>query len=287
MVAEREIKKYQILEKLHWHLYMGFSKDEKNRENRYYLDELSIIEKRHYRELTKILGSKCEVSKTYVKFLMRLGKILGIRFAVKYVERKENKIKKEIIRLYNESNLPVPDLFLENDMEKEIINKLYDEKLLYVSAIVLGMNDALVEFSGALAGYTLAIQNTELIGVIGVITGIAAALSMSIAEYMSIKEDENSHLNCKKAAIYTGVAYIVAVSMLVFPYFLNINRFFSLGLTVCVDIFLVFIFNYYIVITTEGKLWEKFSKMTLIVLSVAFISFIIGYLAQIFLGVKI
>ncbi|MGL4402697.1 MAG: VIT1/CCC1 transporter family protein [Fusobacteriaceae bacterium] len=287
MIAEKEIKKYQALEKLHWNLYIGFSRNEKNRENRSLLDELSIIEKRHYKELTKILGSGCEISKIYLNFLIRLGRILGIRFVIKYVEKKENNVKEKIIYLYKKNNIPIPELFLENDMEKEVINRLYDEKLLYVSAILLGMNDALVEFSGALAGYTLAIQNTRAIGVIGMITGIAAALSMSIAEYMAIKEDLKSHLNCNKAAVYTGIAYIIAVTLLVSPYFFEINRFFSLGLTVSVDIFLVFIFNYYIAITTEGKLWEKFSRMTIIVLSVAFISFAVGYLAQIFLGMKI
>ncbi|MGL4254093.1 MAG: VIT1/CCC1 transporter family protein [Fusobacteriaceae bacterium] len=287
MIAEKEVKKYQALEKLHWNLYIGFSQNEKRGENKAILEELSIIEKRHYRELTKILGSECEISRAYLKFLIKLGKVLGIRFVIKYVERKENRVKGKIISLYKGEKKAVPELFMENDTEKEAINKLYDEKLLYVSAILLGMNDAMVEFSGALAGYTLAIEDTKMIGVIGMITGIAAALSMSIAEYMAVKEDEKSHLKCNRAAVYTGIAYIIAVSLLVFPYFLEINRFFSLGLMVSVDVFLVFIFNYYVAITTEVNLWKKFSRMTLIVLSVAFISFIIGYLAQIFLGVKI
>ena len=44
--------------------------------------------------------------------------------------------------------------------------------------MVLGMNDAMVEMTGTLAGLTLAMQNTRLIALSGLITGIAATLSM-------------------------------------------------------------------------------------------------------------
>lgn len=287
MIAEKEIREYQYLEKLHWNLYLGFTKIAKNFKNKPLLEELSIIEKRHYEELTHILGSECKTSRFRLRFFVRLGRILGIRFVIKYVEQQENRVKDKIISIFKENNERIPSIFLENDMEKELIDKLHDEKLLYVSAILLGMNDALVEFSGALAGYTLAVANSKMIAIIGMITGIAAALSMSIAEYLAIKEDKNSHLNCTRAAIYTGIAYIIAVSLLISPYFLDVNRFVSLALMVFVDIFLVFIFNYYISVTTDEKLWEKFSRMASIVLIVAFISFMIGYLVQLFFGIQI
>ena len=60
--------------------------------------------------------------------------------------------------------------------------------------MVLGLNDALVEFTGALAGYTFALQNTLLVAMTGLITGVAASLSMATSEYLSTKSEENAKI---------------------------------------------------------------------------------------------
>ena len=52
-----------------------------------------------------------------------------------------------------------------------------------MGSVVLGLNDALVEFVGMLAGLTFALQNTQIIAVAGLITGVAASLSMGSSEY--------------------------------------------------------------------------------------------------------
>ena len=39
---------------------------------------------------------------------------------------------------------------------------LDEERLRYIGSVVLGLNDALIELTGALAGLTLALQNTQL-----------------------------------------------------------------------------------------------------------------------------
>jgi VIT1/CCC1 family predicted Fe2+/Mn2+ transporter len=77
--------------------------------------------------------------------------------------------------------------------------------------VVLGLNDALVEFTGALAGFTLALSNAHLIALTGSITGIAAALSMASSEYLSTKSEEGDSKHPVKAAVYTGIAYIITV----------------------------------------------------------------------------
>ena len=45
--------------------------------------------------------------------------------------------------------------------------------------MVLGLNDALVELTGTIAGLTFVLTNTTLIAMAGIITGIAATLSMA------------------------------------------------------------------------------------------------------------
>ena len=44
---------------------------------------------------------------------------------------------------------------------------LDEERLHYIGAMVLGLNDALVELTGSLAGFTFAMQNTKIIALSG------------------------------------------------------------------------------------------------------------------------
>ena len=71
----------------------------------------------------------------------------------------------------------------EANHERELIAMIDEERLKYVGSVVLGLNDALVEFTGTLAGLTFAIQNSQIIAVAGLITGVAASLSMAASEY--------------------------------------------------------------------------------------------------------
>ncbi|NIW10536.1 MAG: rubrerythrin family protein, partial [Gammaproteobacteria bacterium] len=49
----------------------------------------------------------------------------------------------------------------EDEHEKQLIDLIDEERLKYTGDIVRGMNVALVELTGALAGLTLAIPNTR------------------------------------------------------------------------------------------------------------------------------
>ncbi len=124
--------------------------------------------------------------------------------------------------------------------EKMLIDMIDEERIGYIGSMVLGLNDALVELTGALAGLSFAIQNTRIIGFIGLITGISAAMSMSASEYLS-KKSEKGKKSPLKASFYTGIAYILTVLMLVLPYFLIEKYYFALLGTLIVGIFVIFI----------------------------------------------
>jgi VIT1/CCC1 family predicted Fe2+/Mn2+ transporter len=65
----------------------------------------------------------------------------------------------------------------------------------------------------------------------GLITGIAASLSMSASEYLSTRTEEDHTKHPVKAALYTGVAYVFTVALLIAPYLVLNNSFVSLGLS--------------------------------------------------------
>ena len=84
---------------------------------------------------------------------------------------------------------------------------LDEERLQYVGSVVLGMNDALVELTGSLAGFTFAMQNTRLIALAGLIIGISATFSMASSEFLSVKSEGRT--DALKSCLYTGIAYLL------------------------------------------------------------------------------
>jgi VIT1/CCC1 family predicted Fe2+/Mn2+ transporter len=150
----------------------------------------------------------------------------------------------------------------------------------------LGLNDALVELTATLAGFTLALQNTRLIGIVGLITGIAAAMSMAASEYLATK-GEHTKKDPIKASVYTGVSYIVTVALLVLPYFLFKNVFLSLGLAISFSLLIILIFTFYVSVAKALDFKKRFTEMAVLSLSIAGITFFIGMAIKRIFGVNI
>lgn len=151
----------------------------------------------------------------------------------------------------------------------------------YSGAIVLGLNDALVEMTGALAGLTFALKDPKIIAITGLITGLAASLSMAASEYLSVREDsiEKTKSNKKsslKKAFYTGVTYMLAVLVLISPYILLDNVYLSLIITLLLALCLIALYT--LTISKENKIppWKRFVQMAAITLAISIISFLVG-----------
>lgn len=142
----------------------------------------------------------------------------------------------------------------------------------YNGAVVLGLNDALVELSGALVGFTFALSEPKTIAIVGLITGFAAALSMAASEYLSAKEDKIRRP--VKAATYTGIAYIIAVLILVSPYFILKNAYLSTAIMFLFVIAIIAGFTKYDSYMHKEKFSKKFIEMFAITLTVSIISFL-------------
>ncbi len=156
----------------------------------------------------------------------------------------------------------------------------------YLGSIVLGLNDALVELTGVLAGLTLALQSSKLIVVAGLITGVAASLSMAGSEYLSTKAEGNGG-RAGKSAFYTGFAYILTVLFLIFPYLLLSNVYYSLVWTLINAVIVIFAFTYYVSIEKGESFKHRFLEMLAISGGVTLISFGFGYLIRLYFGVVV
>ena len=170
--------------------------------------------------------------------------------------------------------------------EKELYNMLDEERLHYIGAMVLGLNDALVELTGAIAGVTFALANTRLVALTGIITGVSATFSMAASNYLAERADNNP--KALKSSIYTGMAYLVTVALLVLPYLLFPIHMYVAAFAVMIAtvIFIIMFFNYYISVAKEEKFFKNFATMAGISLTVAVVSNIIGLLAKELLGIE-
>lgn len=148
----------------------------------------------------------------------------------------------------------------------------------YNGAVVLGLNDALVEISGALVGLSFAFADTKLISTVGSITGFAAALSMAASEYLSAKEDKKK--NPLRASIYTGITYMLAVLILVTPYFIFTNVYIATGIMFISIIGMIALYTGYTSSINHTSFKSKFFEMFSITLVVSVISFLFGMLVK-------
>lgn len=172
-------------------------------------------------------------------------------------------------------------------MHEEKLISMLDEELLHsIGSIVLGLNDALVELTGALAGLTLALQDGALIALTGSITGFAAALSNGASEYLSTKTGQTSK-HPLRAALYTGSTYLITVILLILPYMILRNFYLSLALTLGIAVLIIAFFNYYVSVAQDEPFGRRFLEMALISLGVAGVSFLVGYLIRTFLDVDV
>jgi VIT1/CCC1 family predicted Fe2+/Mn2+ transporter len=254
--------------------------------NKAVLERISADELGHYEFLKKLTGKDVPPHPLRVWWYYLLARILGLTFSVKLMESGEGSAQ-ELYQKLGEREPAVLVLIPDEGVhEKELIEMIDEERLLYVGALVLGLNDALVELTGTLAGLTLALQDTRLIALAGLITGIAASLSMAASEYLSTKS-EGGRLNPVKASAYTGVAYLITVFLLIAPYLLLTDYRVSFIATLIFAILVIAIFTFYISVSRNLSFKRRFTEMAAISLGVALVSFIFGALIRILLNVSL
>jgi VIT1/CCC1 family predicted Fe2+/Mn2+ transporter len=283
--TEKLIREAQEAEITEHHIYKRLAGLSKHPGNRKVLEEIADSELQHYRFWKAHTGKEVEPSGLRVWFYSTVARLFGLSFGLRLMEAGEDLAQET----YNEIAREIPEVERiekdESEHEQKLMEMIDEERLQYVSSIVLGLNDALVELTGALAGLTLALQNTRLVAITGLVTGIAAALSMGGSEYLATKAEEGGK-DPLKASLYTGVAYLVAVAILITPFMVLPNIFASLGWTLANAILIILFFTYYISVAKGYSFRRRFGEMAAISLGVAVISFFIGLAVRHFFGME-
>ena len=274
-------QKTEITEHL---VYLNIAKSIKDENNRRIVEKIGADEKRHYDIWKGYTGKEVQPNRFLVALYTIITRIFGLTFGLKLMERGEERAQvnyEQIVEEIPEAQAVIHD---EDTHEEELLNMLDEEALVYAGSVVLGLNDALVELTGALAGLTLAFRDVNTIALSGLVTGIAASLSMAASEYLSTGSEETEK-NPIRAAIYTGIAYVVTVALLILPFLILNNAYIALAISVTTSVAIIALFNFYISVAKDLPFAHRFFEMAGLSLGVATFSFLVGYVLSNVFGV--
>lgn len=268
-------------------IYERMAKGEKNPANKATLTEIAAQEREHAAVWQRYSGQTVGPNRLKVIWYAILWRLLGYTFVIKLMENDESFTAGEYALLAAE--IPeARDIIREEEAhEAKLHDMLDEERLHYVGAMVLGLNDALVELTGTIAGLTFALGDNRLVALAGIITGISATLSMAASNYLAERADGNA--DAFKSCLYTGVAYLITVILLVLPYLLFPPHMYlgALASMLATVILIILFFNYYISVAKSLPFLKRFGEMACISLGVAVVSFFIGLAAKALLGVEL
>ena len=281
------IKKMQQSELTESYIYEAISQFAKGDENKKVLKRLSEEERAHYEIWKSYTGIEMKPEKFKIFKYKMMARIFGFTFAVKLMERGEENAQDEYKLLASEVEESVVIGQQEEEHEKALLDMLDEERLQYVGSMVLGLNDALVELTGSLAGFTFAMQNTGLIALSGLIIGISATFSMASSEFLAARSEGRD--DAFKSCTYTGAAYLITVVLLIAPYLLlaTDQYMIALGVMLAIVVLIIAGFTYYTSVAQDLPFRSRFLEMAIISVGVAVVSFFVGILAKQFLGVDL
>ncbi|HAF62123.1 MAG TPA: rubrerythrin family protein [Anaerolineaceae bacterium] len=269
-----------------YYTYLKLAEAVKDEHNAQVIKRIAQEEMKHYQVWQRYTETESKPNSLRIRFYFWLSKIFGLTFGIKLMEQGEEKAQEKYSELLDTIPEAAQILAEEEQHEDELLEMLDEESLKYAGSVVLGLNDALVELTGALAGLTFALKNTNLIALTGLITGISAAFSMAASEYLSSKSEGGDKVPIK-SALYTGLAYILTVTILILPYLIASNYYVSLIWTIANAILIIAIFNFYISVAKGLNFKKRFLEMSAISLGVALFSFIVGNIVSKVFGVNV
>ncbi len=285
-------RKYCIDEYVDYEIYKYLAEREKSERLKQILQQLSKDEYEHYLFWKKILGEDCrtEVSERKLKLIHLMRKTMGLTFTLKWLERHEEEVVKE----YKEYMKYIEDEETRKELERiiadeekhenNLIGSIEETIVRYLSFIVLGLADAIVEITGVHAGFLGATSVTVMAGIAGLIVGLSAAISMASAAYLQAKSDPSR--DPVKSAIMTGLGYVGAVVILAAPYFLVSSMIVAFVISVIMGALLIAVFTFYSSIVFDRPFMREFIESTGLMLVTAFAAYLFGDIIGTHFGIR-
>ncbi len=272
-------------------VYLALSRFEKNEKFKEALKGLGEMEHAHFEFWKKYApDTRPRVSRLRVYFIELLRILLGLTFTMKFLERHED----AVIRRYKqvEGSIPAEDrarfdtmVADEEQHENYLMGGIGEDRVKYMSFIVLGLADAVVEIAGIHAGSLGIYRRTELAGLAGIVAGMAASIAMASAAYAQAQQGFAG--SASKSAVYTGVSYLITAVLLALPYFLTGAQLAALVASLAVGMVLVALITYYDTVVSGRAFKRQFLELGGIILGATGALYLVGTLIGSLLGLTI
>jgi VIT1/CCC1 family predicted Fe2+/Mn2+ transporter len=279
--AKDELTDYVIYSKL------SESERKKNTSFKKILERLADMEYEHYTFWSTYNSEKPSVSAFKIRLMKLLRKVLGVTFTVRYLEKSElksvNKYR-EIMNLFPPTGKKVLDqIIADEERHQREFNRHFKGRINYISFIVLGLADALVEIAGIHAGALGIYNSTEVAGLAGIVAGAAASIAMASAAYAQAKTGFKG--SAAISAIYTGISYFITAVFLATPYFLTRIMLTALIVSLIVGVVLIGIITYFGSIVSGTVFRRDFAEVTGIMFGAASALYLLGLTIRHFTGI--
>ncbi len=281
-IAQKEYRNYII--------FTDLARTESNDEYKQTLTELADFEEAHYLFWQSVAKPKAKLKKPGMAWYRLLRRLFGITFIIRYLEREETEMIESIREYLFTSDHPEKKtmedvIYVDEAREQKLLKQINEERVEFLGSIVLGLNDGLIELSGALTGFTFAFQHTSTIILAGFILGISASLSMASSAYLQARHEKGK--DPAKSAIFTGVAYIIVVLLLILPFLLIPHLYGALGAMIATVVLIVAGLSFYTSTVFGRKFSDDFREMFIFSIGTAFVSFLISLAARELLGIQV
>lgn len=283
MEAKDEITDYNI--------YSSLAKNETHAKHKQIYNKLAQTEHKHFLFWKKYTKKNNITPSSYkIKFVLFLRKIFGASFIQKYLEKGENSTIKKYESIKNsipkkdrkEFNKIIED---EKTHEKEFASGLQEVHIKYISFVVLGLADALVEIAGIHAGSLGIYNSTELTGLAGIVAGAAASISMASAAYAQAKQGFEG--SSAVAAAYTGFSYFFSAVVLATPYFLTSTMLVAIFSSLILGIIIIATVSWYNSILLSSNFKKDFFELAGIMIAATIVLLAFGFVIRTLLHITI
>ena len=244
------------------------------------LANLAKTEQKHLAFWKKFCpNAEIKANERVIALILFLRAILGTTFAIKFLEKHEKKTvgRYKAVAGY----IPAEDKPMFNEMvrdeeehEQTFANQTQGAYLKYISFVILGLADAIVEISGIHAGSLGIYQSTEITGLAGIVAGAAASIAMSSAAYAQAKQGFQG--NASISAVFTGISYFVNAVILATPYFLTKSNITAIIISMIFATLIIAIVTYYNSIISGSSFVRDFAELAGIMLGATVVLFFFG-----------
>jgi VIT1/CCC1 family predicted Fe2+/Mn2+ transporter len=273
-------------------VYKRLSESTKEPKLKEILSTLSNTEYRHYEFWKKYVAPDAKIRANtwsiYVTLFLRA--IFGYSFAIKYLEKHETSVIKKYKLVKN--SIPEEDqrqfdemVRDEEEHENTWMEQMQGRYLKYISFIILGLADAIVEISGIHAGSLGIYHSTEITGLAGIVAGAAASIAMASAAYAQAKQGFQGSPSV--SAIFTGVSYFINAIVLAAPYFFTKSQEVAISSSIVLAILIIAFVSYYNSVVSQSHFLRDFSELAGIMLGASAALFLFGLLIRSVFGITI